>query len=66
MATQPLYRETFIRLLGFLKPYKWSLIVSILLAVGSQAAAIGMAYLTGTGLGEVLTAPVPREHRPRS
>ena len=49
------------RLLGFLKPYKWSLIVSILLAVGSQAAAIGMAYLTGTGLGEVLTAPVPRE-----
>ena len=61
MATQPLYRETFIRLLGFLKPYKWSLIVSILLAVGSQAAAIGMAYLTGTGLGEALTAPVPRE-----
>ncbi len=61
MATQPLYRETFIRLLGFLKPYKWSLVVSILLAVGSQAAAIGMAYLTGTGLGEALTAPVPRE-----
>ena len=61
MATQPLYRETFRRLLGFLKPYKWSLVVSILLAVGSQAAAIGMAYLTGTGLGEVLTAPVPRE-----
>ena len=49
------------RLLGFLKPYKWSLVVSILLAVGSQAAAIGMAYLTGTGLGEALTAPVPRE-----
>jgi ATP-binding cassette subfamily B protein len=49
------------RLLGFLKPYKWSLVVSILLAVGSQAAAMGMAYLTGTGLGEVLTAPVPRE-----
>ena len=61
MATQPLYRETFIRLLGFLKPYKWSLIVSILLAVGSQAAAIVMAYLTGTGLGDALTAPEPRE-----
>ena len=49
------------RLLGFLKPYKWSLVVSILLAVGSQAAAMGMAYLTGTGLGEALTAPEPRE-----
>ena len=61
MATRPLYRETFIRLLGFLKPYKWSLIVSILLAVGSQAAAIAMAYLTGTALGDTLTAPEPRE-----
>jgi ATP-binding cassette subfamily B protein len=48
-------------LLGFLKPYKWSLIVSILLAVGSQAAAIAMAYLTGTALGDTLTAPEPRE-----
>jgi ABC-type multidrug transport system fused ATPase/permease subunit len=44
------------RLLGFLKPYKWSLIVSILLAVGSQAAAMGIAYLTGTGLEKALTA----------
>jgi ABC-type multidrug transport system fused ATPase/permease subunit len=62
VATRPTpYRQTFIRLLGFLKPYKWSLVVSILLAVGSQAAAIGMAYLTGTGLGEALTAPKPRE-----
>jgi len=61
VATRPLYRETFIRLLGFLKPYKWSLIVSILLAVGSQAAAIAMAYLTGTALGDTLTAPEPRE-----
>ena len=61
MATRPLYRQTFIRLLGFLKPYKWSLIVSILLAVGSQAAAIGIAYLTGTGLDKALTAPTSTE-----
>jgi len=56
VATRPLYRDTFIRLLGFLKPYKWSLVVSIGLAVGSQAAAMAIAYLTATGLEEALTA----------
>ena len=61
MATRPPYRQTFIRLLGFLKPYKWSLVLSIVLAVGSQAAAIGIAYLTGTGLDKALTAPTARQ-----
>src|SRR5687768_54124 len=56
MATPPPYRQTFVRLLGFLKPYKWSLIVSILLAVGSQAAAVLIAFLTGTGLEKAITA----------
>jgi ABC-type multidrug transport system fused ATPase/permease subunit len=46
----PSYRRTFWRLLGFLKPYKWSLAVSVVLAVGSQAAAVAMAFLTGSGL----------------
>ena len=46
----PSYRRTFWRLLGFLKPYKWSLAVSVVLAVGSQAAAVAMAFLTGGGL----------------
>ena len=46
----PAYRRTFWRLLGFLKPYKWSLAVSVVLAVGSQAAAVAMAFLTGGGL----------------
>ncbi|MEK6273858.1 MAG: ABC transporter ATP-binding protein [Actinomycetota bacterium] len=55
MATRPPYRQTFVRLLGFLKPYKWSLIVSIVLAVGSQAGAMVIAYLTGTGLEKALT-----------
>jgi ABC-type multidrug transport system fused ATPase/permease subunit len=44
------YRRIFWRLLGFLKPYKWSLGVSVVLAVGSQAAAVAMAFLTGSGL----------------
>jgi ABC-type multidrug transport system fused ATPase/permease subunit len=62
VATRPTpYRETFVRLLGFLKPYKWSLLLSIVLAVGSQAAAIGIAYLTGTGLEKALTAPSARQ-----
>jgi ABC-type multidrug transport system fused ATPase/permease subunit len=52
---RPSYRQTFFRLLGFLKPYKWSLIVSILLAIGSQAAAVVMAFLTGEGLQEAAT-----------
>jgi ABC-type multidrug transport system fused ATPase/permease subunit len=56
VATRPPYRQTFMRLLGFLRPYKWSLIVSIVLAVGSQAAAMAIAFLTGTGLEKALTA----------
>jgi ABC-type multidrug transport system fused ATPase/permease subunit len=60
VATRPPYRQTFVRLLGFLKPYKWSLLVSIVLAVGSQAAAMVIAYLTGTGLEEALTSPTAR------
>jgi ATP-binding cassette subfamily B protein len=42
----PRYRETFARLLGFLRPYKVSLIVSIALAVGSQVAQIALIWIT--------------------
>ncbi|MES1247423.1 MAG: ABC transporter ATP-binding protein [Actinomycetota bacterium] len=41
------YRRTFARLLGFLRPYRTGLIVSILLAVGSQAAQIALVWVTG-------------------
>ena len=44
------YRATFVRLLGFLKPYRTGLAVSILLAVGSQAAQIALVWLTGHGV----------------
>jgi ATP-binding cassette, subfamily B, bacterial len=46
MAAVP-YRHTFARLLGFLKPYKVSLAVSIVLACGSQAAQIALVWVTG-------------------
>jgi ABC-type multidrug transport system fused ATPase/permease subunit len=48
------YRRTFGRLLGFLRPYKWSLAVSILLAVLSQAGQFASAFLTGAGLGKAV------------
>jgi ABC-type multidrug transport system fused ATPase/permease subunit len=46
MAAVP-YRRTFRRLLGFLRPYRIGLLVSILLAVGSQAAQIALVWVTG-------------------
>jgi ABC-type multidrug transport system fused ATPase/permease subunit len=49
MANPPQLR-TFARLVGFLRPYKLSVIVSIVLAVASQAAAVTMAFLTGDAL----------------
>src|SRR6266508_4170239 len=39
--------RTFARLLGFLRPYRGSLVVSIVLAVGSQAAQIALIWVTG-------------------
>jgi ABC-type multidrug transport system fused ATPase/permease subunit len=44
------YRTTFARLLGFLRPYRTGLIVSIVLAVGSQAAQILLIWVTGRGV----------------
>jgi ABC-type multidrug transport system fused ATPase/permease subunit len=48
------YRRTFIRLLGFLRPYKWSLWISVVLAVLSQAAQFATAGLTSSGLTKAL------------
>ena len=59
MSVAPSYRRTFWRLLGFLKPYKWSLVVSIVLAVASQAAAVAIAFITGSGLDHALRAGDP-------
>jgi ATP-binding cassette subfamily B protein len=46
MATPPANRTTFMRLLGFLRPYRAGLAVSILLAVGSQAGQIALIWVT--------------------
>ena len=44
------YRSTFMRLLGFLRPYRAGLVLSIFLAVGSQAAQIALVWITGRGV----------------
>src|SRR5207342_3193141 len=47
VTERPLYRRTFVRLLGFLRPYTWSLWISVVLALISQAAQFATAFLTG-------------------
>src|SRR5262249_36559804 len=45
--------RTFVRLLAFLRPYRASLIVSSILAIGSQGAAILVPVLTGAVINEL-------------
>jgi ATP-binding cassette subfamily B protein len=52
--------RTFVRLLGFLRPYRWSLGVSIALAAGSQAASISLIRVTQSVIDEAVR---PRDHR---
>ena len=55
MPEAPRHRTTFRRLLGFLRPYKWSLVVSSVLAVGSQLAAIAITFLIRAAINGPLT-----------
>ena len=55
------YRTTFFRLVAFLRPYKASLIVSIVLAVGTQAAGVAIAFLTGNALEHVIRSENRRQ-----
>jgi ATP-binding cassette subfamily B protein len=52
--TSPKFRTTFIRLLGFLRPYKRSVALSVVLAVGSQAAGLALPFLTGYAIDHAL------------
>jgi len=57
-AYRPAYRDTFARLLGFLRPYKVGLAISIVLAVASQAAQIALVWVTKHVIDSAL---VPRD-----
>jgi ABC-type multidrug transport system fused ATPase/permease subunit len=48
MSSTPRYRTTFVRLLGFLRPYKWSMLVSVVLAIDSDLAVLVATFLTGS------------------
>jgi ATP-binding cassette subfamily B protein len=52
--------RTFVRLLRFLRPYRVSLIVSSLLAIGSQVAGILVPVLTGVVINEITGDPDKR------
>src|SRR6266700_7821739 len=54
MAETPRYRQTFKRLLGFLRPYKASLAVSIVLAIGYQAGGIALVWVTKNVIDDAL------------
>jgi ABC-type multidrug transport system fused ATPase/permease subunit len=45
--------QTFARLLGFLRPYRTAVILSAVLAIASQGAAIAVVVLTGVVINEI-------------
>jgi ABC-type multidrug transport system fused ATPase/permease subunit len=55
MADAPRNSKTFVRLLGFLGPYRLSLVVSVALAIGYQAAGLVATYLTGSVAATIKT-----------
>ncbi|HXZ57145.1 MAG TPA: ABC transporter ATP-binding protein [Gaiellaceae bacterium] len=59
MTERPPYRQTFVRLLRFLRPYKWTLWISVVLACIYQAAQFATAFLTG----RAVTSAVYGHHR---
>src|SRR5256714_4461256 len=54
MPETPRYRQTFFRLLGFLRPYKVSLAISTVFAVGYQASQIALVWLTKNVIDDAL------------
>jgi ATP-binding cassette, subfamily B, bacterial len=55
------YRQTFARLLGFLRPYRVSLVVSIFLAIGSQLSGIALVAVTGRVIDRAIRPHDERE-----
>ena len=45
--------RTFVRLIGFLRPYRLGLAVSVVLAVAAQAAQIAIILLSGAAIGAI-------------
>jgi ABC-type multidrug transport system fused ATPase/permease subunit len=54
LPASPPFRRTFVRLLGFLRPYRWGVAASVVLAIGSQAAGLLLPFLTGYAIDNAL------------
>ena len=54
MPEAPRHRQTFFRLLGFLRPYKVSLAISTVFAIGYQASQIALVWLTKNVIDDAL------------
>src|SRR2546425_6090961 len=55
MPEAPRYRQTFFRLLGFLRPYKASLAISTIFAIGYQGSQIAVVWITKNVIDDALT-----------
>src|SRR4051812_1418823 len=55
MPEAPRYRQTFFRLLGFLRPYKASLAISTIFAIGYQGSQIALVWITKNVIDDALT-----------
>src|SRR5436190_1353844 len=55
MPEAPRYRQPFFRLLGFLRPYKRSLALSTVFAIGYQGSQIALVWLTKNVIDDALT-----------
>ncbi len=51
---EPSRLRTFLRLLGFLRPYRWPVAASVGLAVASQASGMTIPWLTGAIIDDAL------------
>jgi ABC-type multidrug transport system fused ATPase/permease subunit len=54
MPETPRYRQTFFRLLGFLRPYKLSLGISTIFAIGYQGSQIALVWVTKNVIDDAL------------
>jgi ABC-type multidrug transport system fused ATPase/permease subunit len=54
MPEAPRYRQTFFRLLGFLRPYKVSLCISTIFAIGYQGSQIALVWVTKNVIDDAL------------
>src|SRR5215212_6876842 len=54
MPEAPRYRQTFFRLLGFLRPYKLSLGISTIFAIGYQGSQIALVWVTKNVIDDAL------------